>query len=92
MLEDEQINLKRAEERLAAVQAELKALTDKGPPVGEPATEGLRSPPSHTVCLINRQVEQDSTVQYGGVRRASVLEIKRTNLLFLLLYRRRGAG
>ena len=49
MLEDEQVNLKRAEERLAAVQAELKALVEKGPPAGEPTTEGLRLPPFHTV-------------------------------------------
>ena len=61
--------------------------------MGEPATEGLRSPPSHTVCLINRQVEQGTLLCSMVVsRRASVLEIKRTNLLFLLLYRRRGAG
>ena len=55
MLEDEQVNLKRAEERLAAVQAELKALAEKGPPVSGPTTEGLHVPPFLTVWLSSCQ-------------------------------------
>ena len=40
VLEDEQINLKRAEERLASLREEVKALAEKGPAASTPAPEG----------------------------------------------------
>ncbi len=40
VLEDEQINLSRAAERLLSLQEEAKMLAEKGPSVKEPAPEG----------------------------------------------------
>ena len=40
ILEDEQINLKRAEERLLNLREEAKALAEKGPTASAPAPEG----------------------------------------------------
>jgi hypothetical protein len=40
VLDDEQINLKRAEERLASLREEVQALVEKGPAASTPAPEG----------------------------------------------------
>lgn len=40
VLEDEQINLSRAAERLLSLREEAKALAEKGPAAKEPAPEG----------------------------------------------------
>jgi hypothetical protein len=40
VLEDEQLNLKRAEERLASLREEAKALAERGPTANTPAPEG----------------------------------------------------
>ena len=43
VLEDEQINLSRAAERLLSLREEAKILAEKGPAVGEPAAQGQKS-------------------------------------------------